>query len=81
MFTTPYVVYLLLIIENYFTRFTDMLSGNAAASRRSIIVILHVSWFVIGERERANVVVQLARFFYIFLYGRCTYRIFLNVST
>ena len=47
MFTTPYVVYLLLIIESYFTRLTDMLSGNAAASRRSIIVILHVSWFVI----------------------------------
>ena len=31
--------------------------------------------------ERANLVLQLARFFYIFLYGRCTYRIFLNVST
>ena len=32
------VAYLLLILESYFTRFTDMLSSNAAASRRSIIV-------------------------------------------
>ena len=32
------LAYLLLILESYFTGFTDMLSGNAAASRRSIIV-------------------------------------------
>ena len=47
---------------------------------------------IIGERERAYLVVQLARFFYIiiiyiyiYIYistgGCCTYRIFLNVST
>ena len=40
---------------------------------------------IIGERERANLVVQLARFFYIshtslYLSGRCTYRNVLRTS-
>ena len=36
----------------------------------------HSSSIIVGERERANLVVQLARFFYIYIYiyilGRCT---------
>ena len=35
---------------------------------------------MIGERERANLVVQLARFFYISTGGRCTYRNVLRIS-
>ena len=41
---------------------------------------------MIGERERANLVVQLAQFFYMFIYlfmsisGRCTYRNVLRTS-
>ena len=43
---------------------------------------------IIGERELANLVVQLARFFYIYIYvyiylclsGRCTYRNVLRTS-
>ena len=36
---------------------------------------------LLASGSEANLVVQLARFFYIYIYGRCTYRIFLNVST
>ena len=37
---------------------------------------------IIGERERANLVIQLARFFYIYIPtgGRCTYRNVLRIS-
>ena len=44
-------------------------------------ITLHVVDLVIGERERANLVVQLARFFYIYVYiyprtGEATYRMY-----
>ena len=38
---------------------------------KSVVQLTTFGPQLIGERERANLVVQLARFFYISLYGRC----------